>query len=101
MNTKDGIQLTVEQLEKASDILRAISHPMRLAIIDFLTKQPGSTVSEIYETLNIDQSIASHHLGILKDKGILESKRKGKNIHYSLRMEKISSIITCIGSCLE
>jgi DNA-binding transcriptional ArsR family regulator len=60
--------LTAEQLEKASGILKAIAHPMRIAILKYLDEGRQFTVTEIHEYLKIEQSTTSHHL-ILKDKG--------------------------------
>jgi len=57
------------------------------------------TVTEIHEKLNLEQSTTSHHLGILKDKGVLCSKREGKNTYYFLKNEKLSSILECLSNC--
>lgn len=91
--------LTVEQLEKAASMLKAIAHPMRIAIINYLEDGKRLTVTEIHELLGIEQSTTSHHLGILKDKGVLTSKRDGKNTYYSLRHDNLSSIVDCISRC--
>ena len=71
--------LKPEQLESASNMLKAIAHPMRIAILSFLEDGRKLTVTEIHELLNIEQSTTSHHLGIMKDKGVLSSQRDGKN----------------------
>ena len=91
--------LTTEQLEKAASMLKAIAHPMRIAIINFLEDGRQLTVTEIHEKLGIEQSTTSHHLGILKDKGVLVSKREGKNTYYCLKHNTISSIVECISKC--
>ncbi|HBI81067.1 MAG TPA: transcriptional regulator, partial [Bacteroidales bacterium] len=57
------------------------------------------TVTQIYETLGIEQSTASHHLGILKDRGVLSCKREGKNTIYFLRNENLGKILDCVGRC--
>ena len=72
------VTLDVEKLELAASKLRAMAHPMRIAIIDLLTDNVKLTVTEIYEHLNIEQASASHHLNILKNKGLLDSKGMGK-----------------------
>ena len=74
--------LKPEEVEKASNMIKAISHPMRLAILGHLGEDKKLNVTEIHNLLGIEQSTASHHLGILKDKGILASVRKGKNTFY-------------------
>lgn len=93
--------LTVEQLEQAANKLRAIAHPMRISIINHLSDGKRLKVSEIHNLLEIDQSAASHHLRMLKDKGILNSKREGKNIFYFLKNKNISSIVDCMKKCSE
>jgi DNA-binding transcriptional ArsR family regulator len=94
------IQLDIEKLEMAASKLRAIAHPMRIAIIDLLNDNQMS-VTEIYENLNIEQASASHHLNILKSKGVLSSKRNGKKIFYSLKNQTLTEIIECINRCNE
>ena len=71
-------------LEKSTEVLRAIAHPLRLAIIDLLEQHGQLSVTEIYEALQIEQAVASHHLRIMKDRGIVEVTRDGKNSFYSL-----------------
>jgi len=92
-------ELTTEQLEAAANMLKAIAHPMRIAILRFLEGDNSMTVTEIHEKLGIEQSTTSHHLGILKDKGVLLSKRIGKNTFYSLKNNNLSSIVDCVSKC--
>lgn len=91
--------ISLEQLERAANILKAISHPIRIAILNHLDQHEKLTVTEIHEKLGIEQSTTSHHLGILRDKGVLNSKRDGKNTFYSLKSEKLNSLIACINTC--
>lgn len=95
----DRIDVNIEKLELAASKLRAISHPMRIAIIDLLSKGEKLSVTEIFEVLNIEQATASHHLNILKNKGVLCSKREGKKIYYSLKSLTLTEIIECINRC--
>ena len=92
-------ELKLEQLEQAVNMLKAIAHPMRISIISLLEDGRKMTVTEIHEKLQIEQSTTSHHLGILKDKGVLSSKREGKNTLYFLRNENLGRILDCIGEC--
>lgn len=91
--------LRIEQLEQAASMLKAMAHPMRIAILNFLEDGKRMTVTEIHEKLEIEQSTTSHHLGILKDKGVLQSKREGKNTYYFLRNDSLSKIMDCINQC--
>jgi ArsR family transcriptional regulator, virulence genes transcriptional regulator len=92
-------EFTVEQLEEAANMLKAIAHPMRIAIINYLEGGKKLTVTEIHELLKIEQSTTSHHLGILKDKGVLSSKREGKNTFYFLKHENLGQIVECLNRC--
>ena len=85
----------------AASKLRAIAHPMRIAVIDLLNEKSKMSVTEIYSALDIEQASASHHLNILKNKGILVSKREGKKIFYSLKGVTLTEIIDCINRCNE
>jgi DNA-binding transcriptional ArsR family regulator len=91
--------LKPEQLEAAANMLKAIAHPMRMAILANLEDGKKMTVTELHELLEIEQSTTSHHLGILKDKGVLTSKREGKNTYYFLKHENLSNIINCVSKC--
>jgi len=95
------LELDVIKLEAAASKLRAIAHPMRIAIIDLLHENQKQSVTEIYKKLNIEQASASHHLNILKNKGVLISKRDGKKIYYSLKNQTLTEIIECINRCNE
>jgi len=91
--------LNPEEIERAANMIKAISHPMRLAILGHLGEGKKLSVTEIHRLLHIEQSTASHHLGILKDKGILASVRKGKNTLYYQKKENLSTLIRCISEC--
>lgn len=95
------IQLDISKLEQAASKLRAMAHPMRIAIIDLLNANKKMSVTQIYKKLKIEQASASHHLNILKNKGVLVSKREGKKIYYSLKSQTLTEIIDCINRCNE
>ncbi len=80
-------------LEDSTETLRAIAHPIRIAIIDLLYNNGHLTVTDIYKQLKIEQAIASHHLRILKNKNVVIVKRDGKNSIYSLANSDYHEII--------
>lgn len=88
-----------DTLEKATGMLKAMAHPIRISIMDFLKNGEKMTVTQIHERLGIEQSTTSHHLGILKDKGVLCSKRDGKNTYYYIKHRVMGQIIDCMQSC--
>lgn len=92
-------ELDADRLDIAASMLKAMAHPMRIAILKHLDGKKRLTVTQIHELLGIEQSTTSHHLGILKDKGVLCSKREGKNTYYYLKYTILSQIIDCLQSC--
>ena len=94
-------QFDFEFLENATETLRAIAHPSRIAIIELLYQRDAMTVTEIYEQLEIEQAVASHHLRILKNKNVVTVQRSGKNSYYSLTDEGFYQIISTLSEALQ
>jgi DNA-binding transcriptional ArsR family regulator len=95
----DFKEIDPDKLEIAANMLKAIAHPMRISILKHLEGGKKLTVTEIHELLNIEQSTTSHHLGILKDKGVLCSRREGKNTYYYLKHDILGQIVDCLSKC--
>lgn len=90
---------SIEKLEKAAFILKTLSHPLRLSIVDILSQHDKLSVNEICQALDSEQSLTSHHLSNMKLKGILSSSREGKNIYYSLKMREVVKVLACMDNC--
>jgi len=76
----------------AARILRAINHKRRLEILYMLQLHKKLTVTDIYETLQIEQSVASQHLAILRVAGVLDNERSGKNKYYFINHRRLQEI---------
>ncbi len=70
-----------EDVERASRALKAMSHPLRLKILCTLGDREVS-VQEIVEHVGTSQSNISQHLAILRDKGILTSRKDANRVYY-------------------
>lgn len=86
-------QLDQDRVEKIAFVLKTIAHPMRVGIIDLLNEHEKMSVNDITAYLGLEQSLTSHHLANMKMKGILGSKREGKNIFYFLRMKEVVDLV--------
>lgn len=93
------LRVDSKKLERAAYVLKTVAHPTRIGIIDLLDQRLEISVSELCELLSCEQSVISHHLTNMRDKGILEARREGKNIFYSLTDKTITNIIECINDC--
>jgi len=94
----DTLKVRVDQqkLERAAYVLKCVAHPIRISIIDLLEQRERLSVSQLQEVLQVEQSLLSHHLTNMRDKGIVETKREGKHVFYSLSNSAITTIISCI-----
>lgn len=90
------VRLDKKRLERAANVLKCVAHPMRISIIDLLEQRKRLTVTQLQQVLQIEQSLLSHHLINMRDKGIVNTHREGKNIYYSLTDTSLTDIIDLI-----
>ena len=97
-NTKRNF--SPKSLEKVARILKTISHPVKLEILEVLENEEPLDVSTICNKIVIDceASMMSHHLSKMKDNGILESEKRGKNVYYRIANRNLLKIFDCIES---
>ena len=88
---KNGI-LAGSNMEEASRSLKAISHPLRLKILCVLGKGELS-VQDILNTVGTTQSNVSQHLCLLKDKGVVMSRKEANRVFYSVKNETVKRML--------
>lgn len=93
--------MSTEKLLKIAEVVKAIGHPHRIEIIEVLRTFPSLTVLEIQSKMRsaIEQSMLSHHLIKMKDKGILVSQKEGASVYYSLRVKDFIKLLECMETC--
>lgn len=74
-------------------IFKALAHPTRLKIMELLLHKESLCVCHIYESLDLEQANVSQHLRILKNAGLLNSRKEGLQVHYSLCCQSISILL--------
>jgi len=83
---------TKGELKKLVNFLKAISEENRLKILCILQKGE-LCVCDIWKHLGLPQNLVSHHLKVLKDFGLVESKKDGTNVIYSLNSKNTKKYI--------
>jgi len=91
---------TLSRLEARTRIIKAIAHPTRLFIVEKLTDR-DHCVCELTKMVGSDVSTVSKHLSVLKNAGVVETRRHGNNIYYHLRTRCILKFMDCIESVIE
>ena len=87
----------MEPYETQSNLLKAISHPTRLAILDIL-RDGEQCVCHMEATLNLRQAYISQQLMILKDAGLIEARRDGLNLYYRVVKPEIHNVLNALSS---
>ena len=85
-----------DELSVSVEVLRAITHPLRMRILEYIDQQGAINVNRIYSALNLEQSITSQHLRILRHAGLVDTERRGKFIHYRISYAKIARAVAAI-----
>jgi ArsR family transcriptional regulator len=93
---KTEAKVQVDQLQTSSEVLRAVAHPLRMKILEFIDRNEEINVNKIYNTLGLEQSITSQHLRILRQADLVSTERDGKYIHYSINYDKLSNTVDSI-----
>ena len=84
-----------------ADLAKALAHPLRLEILDMLLAEGEECVCDIAEKVQARQPAVSKHLGILRDAGILDSRKEGLMVFYRVRMPCIQGFFHCLDRVLE
>ena len=86
--------------EKQAEVVKAIAHPLRIAILDFL-KDGEQCVCDIAKQVGSERSNVSRHLSVMAQAGVLEHRKEGLKVIYSLKTPCIVDCLSCISMCLK
>lgn len=83
------------QGKQEADVFKALGHPTRLWIVKQLA-DGEQCVCKFVEAVGADFSTISKHLSVLKQAGIIEDDKRGKQVYYRLRCPCILNVIDCL-----
>jgi len=92
------IPLPEEGIERFSEILKALSNPARLRIVNLLTTGEH-TVSELCELSGLKQSLVSQQLKILRLNNIVQYRKEVPRFYYSLKDRNVVKMLRCLSRC--
>jgi ArsR family transcriptional regulator len=79
----------------AAEVLKAVAHPLRLQIVEAL--QDGEkSVGQIVDALAEKQAVTSQQLTMMKDRGVLASRREGAKVFYRIQNPNIIRLLACV-----
>lgn len=91
---------TKARYEARARIIKAMSHPTRLFVVDELSRGERC-VYELTEMVGDDVSTISKHLSILRGAGIVADEKRGTQVFYSLRVPCVLNFFSCVESVLK
>lgn len=86
--------------QKQAEIAKAVAHPLRIAVIDFL-KDGEKCVCDIAEHIGSERSNVSRHLGIMVGAGVLSCRKEGLKVYYKLRTPCVVDFLGCATRVLK
>jgi DNA-binding transcriptional ArsR family regulator len=89
----DALAPTDPAIGRTVELLAAIAHPVRLAVLLALGRRGPMTAGELQELAGYEQSAMSHQLRVLRDARLVETERHGKQIVYRLHDEHVAHIV--------
>ena len=92
--------ITFEEAEIRAKIIRAMAHPVRLMMIEFL-KGGERSFSDVFALFKLDKSTVSKHLLVLKEASIVSSRKEGMDMIYILDVPCITDFFSCVTAVIE
>ena len=92
--TSDRVRaVPTEAMARNASMLKAMGHPVRLAILHILSASGSSVCAcDIEAQFTLSQPTISHHLRILREAGLVEGVQRGQWVHYSVRRPSITAL---------
>jgi ArsR family transcriptional regulator, arsenate/arsenite/antimonite-responsive transcriptional repressor len=88
-----------ERAERMATVAKALADPVRLQLVDVLRKHAGKVcVCELVPLFDLSQPTVSHHLGVLRRAGIVDSERNGLWAFYYVKTEALKEVSTWLAS---
>lgn len=79
-----------------SNVLKSLAHPDRLRIYEYLSERGECCVCDLAEALGISQPSTSKHIALMRASGLLESRRDGAMVYYSIAAVCLINVFTCL-----
>lgn len=87
------MDMDMNKYNEISEVLKALAHPVRLCIVRGLLEKGGCNVCHMQECLGMPQSTTSQHLQKLRSAGIISGQRKGLEVTYQVRDQRVVELI--------
>ncbi len=102
MSKKKGIETALENID--SDFIKALTEPARIEILKLLLIEGGCDIQSLAEKMPQDRSVISRHLSIMERAGLLQARKEGRHVIYSVdgksSLNKAEQLVASIRKCM-
>jgi ArsR family transcriptional regulator, arsenate/arsenite/antimonite-responsive transcriptional repressor len=92
------LRLSHAAAEELATVFKAIANPVRLQMLDILSRQDGQVcVCDIEGYFDLSQPTISHHLRVMRQAGLLDTEQRGTWVYYFVRPEKMEMLRGVLG----
>lgn len=90
-----------EELQKRANLFKALSHPARIQILQFLAQTRTCLTGDISENFPLTRATVNQHMKELKEAGLIYGRKEGAKIVYCLDVEKIKEMEVVLSGFLK
>lgn len=91
---------TLEKVSRTTELLKILAEENRLKILCTL-KAGERCVCDIWQDCGIPQNLASHHLKVLKEAGLIDSRKEGLNVLYTINKKAVNKFKSLLNNFLQ
>jgi DNA-binding transcriptional ArsR family regulator len=88
----NGFDIQTITIKNGARIFRALNNSTRQRLLHLIHSNGKMSVTELYVKMSLEQPVASSHLGILRQAGIVSPQRIGRNVYYSINYSRLSLV---------
>jgi len=92
------VDIYSNEINKIATIAKVFSHPARVAILQYISKQNACICNDIVDEIGLAQATISQHLKVINDAKLLEGTFEGKSLCYCLNVERFQELQSLFNS---
>jgi len=92
------VDIYSNEINKIATIAKVFSHPARVAILQYISKQQACICNDIVDEIGLAQATISQHLKVINDAGLLDGTFEGKSLCYCLNVNRFQELQSIFNS---
>jgi len=93
---KSKKDISMDVMERAATIMKAIAHPVRLRLLEILERDKEANVTALCQATGASQPVVSQQLARMRREGVLGTRREGTSVYYHVARPEVLGMLGCI-----